>query len=312
MADDLPDLPDFDRLLDAPLPPLASPELVRARGVQRRTRSRALLLGSVLGVMALGFGSTVALTGGGDRSTLTPAAEVVASSAPSPSSSPSPSASPKRPSPSPTVSASASASASPSPSAAPSPTASASPGGGPIPAEALLAPADLGSPLWVRKASSRGPAESSLDPCRKGVPEAGSAVAHLSGSYSLVDADGPVPESPAFVQQVVRYPSPAAAQAAAEDVRASVNRCRVTQDEGQFSRGWKTVSTTPFLVQVSYASTEPGSGGSPDWYDYAGVTVAGDLVSTWILGDPHGMDRASADRTAAAVVSRLCKVSGPC
>ena len=67
MADDLPDLPDFDRLQDTPLPPLASPELVRARGVQRRTRSRALLAGSVLSVMALGFGSTVALTGGGER-----------------------------------------------------------------------------------------------------------------------------------------------------------------------------------------------------------------------------------------------------
>ena len=226
------------------------------------------------------------------------------SSDPSPSGTPSPTASPKRPSPS----ASASASTSPSPPA-PSPTAPATPGG-PIPAESLLAPADLGTSSWVRTASSRGPTESSLDPCRTGVPEAGTVVAHLSGNYSLVDADGPVPESPYFVQQVVRYPSAATAQAAAEAVRASVKTCPTTKDEGGSSRTWKAVGTAPFLVQVDYL--QEGDEVNAEWYDYAGVTVAGDLVSTWILGDPHGMNRPLADKTAAAVVTGLCKVSGPC
>ena len=302
MADDL---PDFDRLQDTPLPPLASPELVRARGVQRRTRSRVLLAGSALGVMVLGFGSTVALSGGGERSTLTPAAEVATSSDPSPSGTPSPTASSKSPAPS------ASASPSPSPSPpAPSPSASAAPAGGPIPAEVLLVPADLGSSSWVRTTSSRGPANSSLDPCKTGVPDAGSIVAHLSGEYSLVDADGPVPESPYFAQQVVRYPSAAAARAAADAVRSSVGRCPTTKDEGGSSRTWKGVGAAPFLVEVGYL--QEGEQVNANWYDYAGVTVAGDLVSTWILGDPHGMNRASADKAAAAAVSRLCKVSGPC
>jgi len=309
VADDLSDLPDLERLQDIALPPLAPPELVRARGAQRRARSRALLLGSVLSVMALGFGTTVALSGGGEQATLSPAAPVSSTASPSAPVTPSPKATPAPPSASPRPSPSQAPSPSASASASASAVASAPAGSAFIPAEALLAPADLGI-SWVRTASSRGPVDLALDPCKTGVPDGASVVAHLSGVYSMQDADGPVPESAYFTQQVMRYPSAIAAQAAAEAVRESVAQCPTTQDEGGSSRTWLGVGTTPFLVQVDYS--QAGDDVDAPWYDYAGVTVAGDLVSTWILGDPHGMSRPFADKTATDVVAALCKTAGDC
>lgn len=304
MADDLPELPDLDLLKDVALPPLAPPELVRARGAQRQARSRALLAGSVLGVMALGFGTTVALSGGAERSTLTPANPVSTSASPSAPAPASPKASPA-PAPSTSPSPAQPPSAVPSPGAVPS-----APAGDPfIPVGALLAPADLGT-SWVRTASSRGPVDLALDPCKAGVPDGASVVAFLSGQYSLQDADGPVPESPFFDQQVMRYPSAAAAQAAADAIRRSVAQCPTTNDEGGSSRAFRSVGTQPFLVQVD--DIQAGDVNDAPWYDYAGVTVAGDLVSTWILGDPHGMSRSLADRTAADVVSAVCTAAGTC
>ena len=43
---------------------------------------------------------------------------------------------------------------------------------------------------------------------------------------------------------------------------------------------------------------------------YGGVVVAGDLLATWTLGDPHGVDRAQADEVAGLVRAALCRAGG--
>ena len=318
MSDPDRDLHDPDLLAalsDAPLPPLATAAQVRARGDQRRARSRALLAGAGAAVVLLGAGATYALGTGPDT---------LRTAAPAPSRAPAAATSPATPTPTPaptqTPTATATATAPPPPApptpASPSASATASASSSPspvrdvaVPAAALVDAADLGA-YWVRTASSRSAAEPALDPCGEGLPGASDVVAHVSGDYGMRDADGPVPESAGFSQQVVRYPSAERAAEAAAQVRASVGRCPVQQlPSGTLTL--RVVGSAPYLVESSYT---PGDSPQPlPFLDYSGVTVAGDLLSTWSLADPHGVPRADADRVAALVQAALCRAGdGAC
>lgn len=310
MADDLPGLGRLEALTDTPLAELPPVEAIRSRGERRRARHRSLVAGAALGVVLMGAGTALALTQatGDGQETLVPAAPVRSSATPSPSVSLS-----SVPLPTPTELPSPAASTAPSSSvvaptaASPSPSApGAARPAGPIPAKALLIATQLGE-SWVRWTSSRGPVEPALDPCGTGVPDGGAVVAHLSGQYQMQDQDGVLPESPGFYQHVVRYASPEAARAAAAEVRAAVSRCPRTTNEG--STATRTVvGTAPFLVELGYEQ----EGVDPPWVDYAGVAVSGDLVTTWVLGDPHGVPRNGGDQVAQLVTKALCGASGGC
>jgi hypothetical protein len=74
---------DLSALSTGPVPALASPSDIKARGDQRRTRGRVALAGAAALVVLAGAGTAVALTGGGKPDALVPAG---------PSATPSPSA----------------------------------------------------------------------------------------------------------------------------------------------------------------------------------------------------------------------------
>lgn len=323
MPDDLSD-DLLGPLRAGPVPPLAAGDRVRARGEQRARRTRALLAGTGALVVLAAGGTAYGLTGGGggdDALRFAATAPPVTTAAPTTSPSTAPVCVAGGPSTDPTCRG-GSAVTTPAPSAgagttspgpgSPTTPPSTAPPAPPvaIPAEALVSAAELGTFSWVRWASSRSPVEAGVDPCGTGLVGLESAVAHLSGSYQIEEAGEPVPETPSVGQQVVRFPSAAAAAAAAAGYRADVARCSVLQRRDGSTEELRVVSTSPYVVDLTY--TSPDGNRNPFFLNYTGVAVAGDLVSTWTAASAHGYAREDAERVATSVQAALCRVSDAC
>ena len=64
----------------------------------------------------------------------------------------------------------------------------------------------------------------------------------------------------------------------------------------------------PLVVETAFRAD--GESRPQPFRSYGGVVVAGDLLATWTLGDPHGVERAQADEVAGLVRAALCRAGG--
>lgn len=318
-------MPDemFRPLDDGSVPPLAPAATVRARGDQRRARSRAAFAGTGALAVALAFAGGYALVGGEERDAVRPP---VAGTSPSPAVSP-PAydengclalvpAEPGGPvpgsclaSPAPTRDA--------APSVAPSPAASTAASPQPSPTAAprtydvlavlvTLQDADRAEPgSWADTTTDDdGPL---LDPCAGGTdyPRDADRVSRTATTLTAVREAG----GTELRQTVARYVSPAAASDAFDGYGRAVRGCPsrpVTEGPPEATLTHELVETsgsgTDRTVLFRRVSSCPECSGG---YEYSAVQQLDDAVSVLVVGQGEDGDAGVAIvRPFAAVVAK--------
>lgn len=304
-------------LHDVPVPPLMSPDAVRARGERRRRRTQAVAaLAAVAVAAALGGSAALALGPPGPRDD---ALRVASPPSPTPASA-SPTASTPPPA---SPSASASPTASPEPSSlgtsSPAPTAAASasaPAPHPAPprtwapSDAFLTPeaaSEAEFPGWVVEDDHppRLPPGPVVDPCGADAYAAEPAAQAERAMTSTRDSGGS-----GLVQRVTRYADTAAAGRSFDDLTAAFLRCpEAPADDGGTFR--YAVEATygpgdPRAVLVSVVQC-PADGCSATAYrSYVLLARSGDGVSEAHYGvSEDGTPRAQAEKLLAATLEYL-------
>lgn len=292
---------------DGPLPPLAPAATVRARGDQRRRRSRAALAGAGVLAVALSFVGGAALVGGDGRDVIrTP----LASAAPTPeydengcliripdepdgvvptvcTPSPASTATPSRP---------------------PTPSATPRPGSDPEQALLTLEDADAAEPgAWERFGD--GAAGPLLDPCGgTAYPTDAQVDARASVDLrALREAGGT-----SFTQQVARYPDPAVAQEAWAGYRRAVVGCPSRVEQGATVTHQVLSETTSGQVRTLLVRRGCGDDCVLGNFVYYAVQQLEDLVAVSAVSQGEDGDpRVTAlEPFANAVAERLTAATG--